>query len=94
MVVPIVVRPWNRWGVTANKRAIPPVLMVRVNHLPVLLDRIVRIERRSKELDVRPCKMMNTLSYGNGATRSCLIPLHVSMLSRIFSLLKCLLLIG
>ena len=32
-IVPIVVRPWNRCGVTANKSAIPPVLMVRVNHL-------------------------------------------------------------
>ena len=33
MMVPIVVKPRNVWGVTASKRAMPPVLMVRVNHL-------------------------------------------------------------
>ena len=33
MMVPIVVKPRNVWGVTANKRAIPPVLIVSVNHL-------------------------------------------------------------
>ena len=41
--------------------------------------RIVRIEvtrMLSKGLDVRPCKVMNTLSEGNRATRSWLISLH------------------
>lgn len=33
IIVPIVVKPRNVWGVTANKSAIPPVLMVSVNHL-------------------------------------------------------------
>ena len=32
-MVPIVIKPRNLWGVTASKRATPPVLMVRVNHL-------------------------------------------------------------
>ncbi len=31
--VPIVIKPWNVWGVTASKRAMPPVLIVSVNQL-------------------------------------------------------------
>lgn len=31
--VPIVINPENLWGVTASKRAMPPVLMVSVNQL-------------------------------------------------------------
>ena len=34
-IVPIVVRPRNLCGVTDNKRAIPPVDMVTVNHAHV-----------------------------------------------------------
>ena len=33
IMVPIVFNPVNLCGVTASKRAMPPVLMVRVNHL-------------------------------------------------------------
>lgn len=35
MVVPIVVRPRKRWGSTDNRREMPPVDIVRVNHAQV-----------------------------------------------------------
>lgn len=32
-MVPMVFNPGNLWGVTLSKRAMPPVLIVSVNHL-------------------------------------------------------------
>lgn len=67
MMVPMVVKPRNVWGVTASKRAMPPVLMVRVNHL-----RRVRWGMHRKgscyPVNARPGEMMETLSqrYGTG----------------------------
>ena len=33
ITVPIVINPENLWGLTASKRAMPPVLIVSVNQL-------------------------------------------------------------
>lgn len=34
-IIPMVFKPGNLWGVTASKRAMPPVLIVSVNHAQV-----------------------------------------------------------
>ena len=61
IMVPIVVRLRKRWGVTASRRGIPPVLIVRVNHLGKESEGVSR-ELHGWEMgipsNVRPGEMM------------------------------------